>query len=375
MIRVAFLQASLPVGGAERLVESLMRGFDAGRVTAAAVNLYAPGPIGEALATAGFEVRSGLAAHRFDPRAGGALARALAALESDVVYVADSAMPLFWAGWRRRRAKRPRLVVGFHSTGKRGDALQHAAAGAAAFPVADRFVALAPRHREFLCGRFRIDPARFVVIGNGVDLARFRPGAGPADRATMKRTLGLEAEERVVGIVAALRPEKNHELFLRCAARLAPRVPGTRFVIAGDGPERARLEQQTRALGLGACVRFLGTVRDTPALYRALDLTVLCSHPVVETFPMSLVESLASGVPVVSTRVGAVEDIVIEGETGELVPPGDEPALAAAIERRLLDVRGLIHMGERARADAERRFDRHTMLKGYERLFTEVARA
>ena len=90
---------------------------------------------------------------------------------------------------------------------------------------------------------------------------------------------------------------------------------------------------------------------------------------------MSLVESLASGVPVVSTRVGAVEDIVIEGETGELVPPGDEPALAAAIERRLLDVRGLIHMGERARADAERRFDRHTMLKGYERLFTEVARA
>src|SRR5439155_16311818 len=114
MIRVAFLQASLPVGGAERLVESLMRGFDAGRVTAAAVNLYAPGPIGEALATAGFEVRSGLAAHRFDPRAGGALARALAALESDVVYVADSAMPLFWVGWRRRRAERPRLVGGFH---------------------------------------------------------------------------------------------------------------------------------------------------------------------------------------------------------------------------------------------------------------------
>ena len=372
MTKVAFLQASLGVGGAERVVESLMLGLDPARFETAAICLYTPGTIGESLAATGRQVVSRLATHRLDPGAGSVLARAYRAVAADLVYVVDSALPLFWAGWRRRRARRPRLVVGFHSTGKRSDFLQHALSGAMAFPVADRLVALAPSHRDWLCARLKLDPARLAVIANGVDLARFRPAA---DRAGARAALGYGPGDRVVGIVAALRPEKNHDLFLRMAARVGTTVPEARFVIAGDGPERGRLEALARELRLGERVRFLGAVSDTPGFYGALDLAVLCSHPIVETFPIALVEALASGVPVVSTRVGSIADIVSPGETGRLVPPGDEAALAAAVEELLRDSSCAGRMRAGARADAERRFDRRGMISAYETLFGAVAQA
>jgi glycosyltransferase involved in cell wall biosynthesis len=369
MTTVAFLQASLPVGGAERLVQSLMAGLDRGRFSTVAINLYAPGPIGEQLAAAGHAVVGGLARGRIDPRAAGRLDRALEERGAAVVYVADSALPLFWAGWRRRRHARPRLVVGFHSTGKSSDWLQHRVAGGCAFPVADRFVALAPGHRAFLCDRFRLDPARFTVIANGVDTARFHPAEDPM---AARRAAGLGERERHVGIVAALRPEKHHSLFLRMARQVAARVPEARFLVAGEGPERGRLEAEAAALGLGDRVRFLGARQDVPELVRALDVAVLCSRPVIETFPMALLEALASGVPVASTRVGSVADVVTDEATGFLVPPGDVAALAAAVARLLGDDGLRERMGRAARADAERRFALSAMVEAYARLFEDL---
>ncbi|MBI5709187.1 MAG: glycosyltransferase [Candidatus Eisenbacteria bacterium] len=368
-MRVAFLQSSLGIGGAERLVQTIVAGLDRARIEPLAVNLYGPGPVGEQLAAAGLEVVSGLAASRWDPRAGRRLAAALRELQADLVYVADSALPLFWAGRLRRAAPRPRLVLGFHSTGKSGDRLQHALANAAALPVADRFVALAPSHRDFLVRRFRLAPERFAVIPSGVDTARFRPAE---DRPAAKRALGWPDGAPVVSIVAALRPEKDHRLFLRAAAALAARCPGTRFVVVGDGPERAALERRARSLGLGREVAFLGARHDTPEIQRASDVAVLCSLPVVETFPVTLVESLASGTPVVSTDVGSIRDVVRAEETGLLVPPGDAAALAAAIERLLGDSALRARMGAAARADARARLTRERMIADYERLFLEV---
>ncbi len=370
MKRIAFLQASLPVGGAERLVQSLMDALDRDRFTPLAVNCFGPGPIGDQLAAAGHVVVSGLARDRWDARLPGRLARVLDERAVDVVYVTDSALPLFWAGWLRRRRPRPRLVVGFHSTGKSSAWLQHRFAGACAFPVADRFVALAPGHRAFLCRQLALDPERFAVIGNGVDTDRFRP---TADRPAARRAVGLSERQLHVGIVAALRPEKNHELFVRMAALVAARVPEARFLVIGDGPERSRLERLAISLALSDRIRFLGARDDTPVLYRALDVAVLCSRSVIETFPVTLVEALASGVPVASTEVGSISDIVAPGETGFLVPPGDAAALAAAVERILSDPELRARLSRAAREHAERRFTRRAMVAAYERLFEEVA--
>lgn len=371
MIRIAFLQASMPVGGAERLVQLLMRMLDPGRFATLSVNLYAPGPVGEQLAAAGHTVVSGLGRHRWDPRTGGRLATLFEQRQVDVVYVTDSALPLFWAGWLRRQRPRPRLVVGFHSTGKSDDWIQHALAAGSAFPVADLFVALAESHEEFLLQHHRLAPLRITVIGNGVDLVRFRPAR---DRASAKRVAGFDAEEPLVGIVAALRPEKNHALFLQMASRIARELPAARFLVIGEGVERLRLEELARDLRLGDTVRFLGARNDTPELYRALDVAVLCSLPVVETFPITLIEALASGVPVVSTRVGSIADIVDEGETGFLVPSGDEVGLAAAVGRLLRHEALRARMADAARAQAERRFDAAAMVAAYARAFEQVAR-
>jgi L-malate glycosyltransferase len=127
------------------------------------------------------------------------------------------------------------------------------------------------------------------------------------------------------------------------------------------------------ALGLGGTVRLLGRREDMPGLVRALDVAMLCSHPVVETFPLALVEALASGVPVVSTRVGSIADIVAEGESGFLAPPGGAQALAAAVARLLADSARRVAMGRCGRAQAENRFAEPDMVAAYTRLFAEVA--
>jgi glycosyltransferase involved in cell wall biosynthesis len=370
VIKIAFLQASLSVGGAERLVGDVMSGLNPLRLQALALTLYGPGPVGQELEAAGHTVVHGLAHTRLDLLAGVRLAQACREQDIQVVYVTDSALPLFWAGLGRRWSNRPRLVLGFHSTGSHADPLQHTLAALAALPVTDRFVALSPRHRDFLVRRFRLAPERFAVIPTGVDTARFHP---VEDRREAKRALGWRVDAPVVSMVAALRPEKNHRLLLRAAARLGPRFPAARFMIVGDGPERASLEQEVDASRLRECVTFLGVRRDIPEIQRASDVVMLCSHPVVETFPVSLVEALASGTPVVSTDVGSIRDVVRADETGILVPPGDEEAISAALGRLLEDAALRARMGADARADALQRFRREEMIAAYERLFLEVA--
>ncbi len=369
-LKVAFLQASLGIGGAERLIQDIMAGLAVRGIESLALNLYDPGDVGRQLAAAGHEVVSGLARSRLDPMIGVRLSRACREQGIRVIYVVDSALPMFWAGVTRRWSGWPRLVLGFHSTGKAEDALQHALAGASALPVTDRFVALAPSHQDWLARRFHLDPGRFVVIPNGEDTGRFRP---TMDRAAERRALGWPADALVVSIVAALRPEKNHGLFLRAAAALAPRHPAARFMVVGDGAERAALERLRDELGLRERVSFLGMRQDTPGIQRASDIVALTSHPVIETFPVSLVEALASGTPVVSTDVGSIRDVVRDGETGLLVPAGDEAGFAAALDRLLGDAALRERMGAAARADAVARFDREDMIAAYARLFAGVA--
>lgn len=370
VIRVAFVQASLGVGGAERLVQSLARRLNRSRIEPWILNLYGPGAIGEPMRAAGAPMVSHLASSALDPRTGGRLARALEETRADVAYVYDSALPMFWMGCMRRRRTRPRLVLGFHSTGRLGDPVQHFLARRAAVPVADRLVALAGSHRRFLARELRLPESRFDVLASGVDLARF-DAARPRDEA--RRAAGLPTGVPLVGIVAALRPEKHHALFLAAARRVLASVPDARFVIAGDGPERAAIERACRELALGERVTLLGSREDVPVLYRALDVAVLSSHPVVETLPVTLLEAAACGTPAVATAVGSVADVVAEGETGFVVPAGDAAALADRIVRLLGDAALRERMGTAARRRAEQHFDERDMVRRYEELFLSTA--
>ena len=368
-VRVAFVQAGLPIGGAERLVQALVEKMSRDRVEPGIVNLYGAGAIGEQMQAAGRPMTNHLARWRFDPLVGSRLARAVE--HADVAYVFDSALPMFWMGWLRRRRARPRLVLGFHSTGRLGDPLQHLLARSSAVPVADQLVALTDSHRRALSAELRVPEARFRVVGSGVDLSRF-DAALP--RPAARRAARLPEAGPLVGIVAALRPEKHHALFFEAAARVAASVPDARFVIAGDGPARDEVARLAQASGLGERLLMLGARQDVPVLYRALDVAVLSSRPIVETLPVTLLEAAACATPAVATAVGSVADVVADGETGFVVAPGDAEALAGRISQLLLDDSLRERLGQAARRRAEQRFDERDMIRRYEDLFVDTAR-
>lgn len=134
-----------------------------------------------------------------------------------------------------------------------------------------------------------------------------------------------------VGMISRMNHRaKQHDMFLRVGARLAPRFPQLRFVLAGDGPLRPALEALARQLGLLDRVLFLGDRRDVPAVLAALDISVLPSSS--ESLSNVILESMAAGVPVVAANVGGNPELVRNGETGFLFSPGDERQLASAIE-------------------------------------------
>ena len=190
---------------------------------------------------------------------------------------------------------------------------------------------------------------RLEVIGPGIDLDRFDPAV--VEPAAVRRLRG--SASRVVGIVARLAEQKGVETLLDAIPRLLAAAPGTRVLIAGDGPSRAALDTPARRLGIAAAVQFLGYRSDVETIYAALDVMVMPSRH--EGFGIAFLEAMAIGAAVVGTRVVGSVDAVHDGITGLLVPPEDPAALAAAILRLFDDpqLRGGLVEEARRRVIAE----------------------
>ncbi len=198
---------------------------------------------------------------------------------------------------------------------------------------------------------------RIVTVPAGVDIARFHPGvSGDAVRTE----LGLDGAPapRLVGLVANIRGSKGHDVFLEAARRILATRPVTRFLIVGDGVGFEQVRRRVRDLGLEHAVRLTGFRRDIPEVMAALDVLVLPSVR-SEATPQVIPQALAVGTPVVASDVGSVGDLVRDGDTGRLVPPGDAAALAAAIEDVLADPERARAMASRGRAlvTAQHSFD------------------
>lgn len=170
----------------------------------------------------------------------------------------------------------------------------------------DRLIAVSPSVAEDLLARGIADPARLSVIPLGFDLSGFLAVEGPGQ--ALRQELGVAPGTPLIGIIGRLVPIKQHELFLRTAARLARQDVTRRFVIVGDGERRSALEQLTRGLGLSDRVFFVGWRTDLPAIYADLDCVCLTSRN--EGTPVSVIEALACARPVVATAVGGVGDML-----------------------------------------------------------------
>jgi glycosyltransferase involved in cell wall biosynthesis len=151
----------------------------------------------------------------------------------------------------------------------------------------------------------------------------------PRKNGAFRQAWGVATDAPLIGIVGRLAAVKNHSLFLEAALRVRARFPNARFVIVGDGETRLAVEAQVDALGLRDAVIFTGWQRDLVPIYSDLDMLVISST--AEGTPVSVIEALAAGCPVVATAVGGVPDLLDHGTLGRLVAPGDPEALAQAM--------------------------------------------
>ncbi len=200
--------------------------------------------------------------------------------------------------------------------------------------LSDRLITISPGLIDELANVYRVAPAeKFTNIPLGLELQPY--AEMPRHQGDFRAQFDIPAHAPLIGIIGRLVPIKNHALFLQTAARVLQQRPDARFVIVGDGELRGALEAQVEALHLREAVIFTGFLSDLRPVYSDLDALVITSDN--EGTPVSIIEALAAGVPVVSTAVGGVPDLLHHGDYGRMCPSGDAEGLADAVLAALDD--------------------------------------
>ena len=231
----------------------------------------------------------------------------------------------------------------------------------------DRIITISPAQRRDIVGVYNIaPPERVLTVPLGLDLEPFR-AAKQTCRGRFRTSLGIPADVLLVGFVGRLTAVKNPSLFVEAARRVVQQFSKARFVFVGDGELRAALEEQVDALGLAQHVIFAGWQVDMPAVYADLDLLALTS--LNEGTPVTVIEALASGTPIVATAVGGVPDVVTNQKTGVLVASGDAKEVAQAILQLLCAPEQARALARAGQADVLERFDLTQLVSDMESLY------
>ena len=214
-----------------------------------------------------------------------------------------------------------------------------------------------------------VNPKRIIQHYNGLDLDRLKIPDVSRDDAREK--FGLPQGRRFISIVANLRnPVKDHPVFLRAAARVRQAVPDAAFVIAGEGELMPELRRLAAELGIADDVHFIGRCDDVATLLHASNAGALSSK--AEGFANAILEYMAAGLPVVATDVGGVREAIVEGETGYIVPSGDDEQMAARLIQVLADDENARAMGARGRGIVAEKFSSEHHLRNTLDLYDEL---
>ena len=223
-------------------------------------------------------------------------------------------------------------------------------------PLVDGWIVNAQAIADSMIEAIGAKPDKFFILPNGLDPTEFASQLTPAEA---RRKLGLDPAAPVVTKIARLRPQKNHAMFLAMAAKVLEHRPEVRFLVVGDGPQLAAVQEQACSMGLSNSVLFLGNRSDIPDVLAATDVSVLTSH--FEGLANALLESMCAGVPVVTTDYAGVEEVVIDQQEGYIVPRDAAPVMAEKV-LRLLDNPDLRkQMGQRGIDTVTRRFSMEAM--------------
>lgn len=363
-LKAMFVITSMPVGGAETLLLNLIRRLDRQRVQAELCCLKELGPLGEELSRE-IPTHARLIGSKYDVGVWRRLTQLFRSRRADAVITVGAGDKMFWGRLAARSAHVPVVLSALHSTGW-PDGIGRL--NRMLTRITDGFIGVAPPHGEHLIKNERFPADKVFVIPNGVDVDRFRPRV--ECRSEIRQALGIPTTAPLVGIVAALRPEKHHELFLKAAALVRQQLPEAHFLLVGDGPERGKIEGWRRELQLESCVHLLGTRSDTPQILAACDAFALTSHN--EANPVSILEALACRVPVVATRVGSIPETVVPEQTGFLATPGDAAEIAGHLLRLLNDLHLAARLGSTGRQRVVERWSLDAMVRGYTELIEAI---
>jgi glycosyltransferase involved in cell wall biosynthesis len=234
--------------------------------------------------------------------------------------------------------------------------------------LTDRLVTVSECVKNELVGYGIAKAEKISVIPLGLDLGPFLNSQNL--RGQFRREMGLSDDIKLVAIVGRIFPIKNHELFLKTAARIATLETAARFVIVGDGVLRPALEQQARQLGIADRVLFTGWRGDLPRICADLDILVVSSDN--EGTPVSAIEAMAAGCPVVGTRVGGLPDLIEDHKTGRLVLPRNSEALAGAVIDLLQSPQTARELGKTAQEFVRGRFRVQRLLSDMDHLYSQL---
>jgi len=232
--------------------------------------------------------------------------------------------------------------------------------------ITDRIIAVSPRVRQALLSRGIGRPGQVEVIPLGLDLGRFL--LSPKGSTNLRQHLCIPLGTPILGTVGRLVPIKDHPTLIHALALLPGGDRAPHLLVVGDGERREALQGLVQRLDLGSRVHFLGWRNDLEAILPELDVVICCSRN--EGTPVALIEAMAAGVPVLSSDVGGVGDLVTHGETGWLVPPSDPAALADGIRTLLADPALAGRLAEAARPIVLERHDVKGLIHRMEVLYT-----
>lgn len=232
----------------------------------------------------------------------------------------------------------------------------------------DRVLCVSDMHKQTMHKAIGFPSGKIMKIANGVDTLLYRPD--PVKRKAGRRLLELEDDDFCIGAVGHLRSVKNHQLLVESLPKVKHNGQRLRVCLVGDGPERQRLEQLSRKLGIGGMVKFCGTQENIPSILNAMDVYVLPS--LSEGLSNSLLEAMSCQLPVVASAVGGNVEVVEPGVSGMLFESGNSHHLASVLTEMVLNGNRRTQIGRRARKRVAEMFSLTGMVRAYESLYDSL---
>jgi glycosyltransferase involved in cell wall biosynthesis len=366
-IKVLYVFAALPVGGAEELLYNQVAGLDKNLFTPLVCVISEKGPIGELIEKLGIPVipLHRMKSNRFDWKIIRDIYRIIKRENIDLVHTQ------LYDGNKYGRlaaflAKVPGIVSSYLNVYSRRRIKYHLINWALSF-TNHRIIACSQAVKESAVHYDRISPDKFVVIYNCIDPSKFKRDS---DTLKIREKFGVRPDDFLLGVIARLEEQKGHIYLLEALGQLIPKYPRIKCLVIGDGKLRHSLEKKTEQMGLSSSILFVGTQKPTTPILNILDLFLLPS--LWEGLSLAMLEAMAMGTPVLATAVGGAAEIIRSGENGILIPPRDVAGLVSSIQDAIMNPSKYLAMGGKGKETFYQNFTKAHHITMLQNLYLEI---